>query len=321
MIYDTLLIDGNNLAHRCRHVFHLSNRGIDVSVTFGVLHNISSLIHRFKPKSIIVCWDGGVPEFRRVAIPSYKANREHGDPLEYEDFIRQLNELCDFVFPTSGIISIRKIGAEADDLIAHTAQMLSGNTLVITNDKDLYQTVSKNVHMLNPTKDIIVTPDNFEEIVGISQKHYVDWRAIQGDSSDNIPGVPGIGDKTATKLFQEFKELTNITNAAAGHYPHKHTMSDKLATSILSFGFETICKNIYITALYADRVGAKLIIQQSINSFRPANKDRLKKYLLRNAFITMQGEFMPYTVKLIAPTIRSDDFRMPMICAKRTPVL
>ena len=324
MNYDNILIDLSNLAHRCRHTYNLSLNGLDVSVTYGVLRSIKGYMDKFSPKSITVCCDGGIPEFRRKAVPSYKCSRDHGDPLEYGDFLRQLRDLENTVLPMCGIVCVSKAGAEADDLLAQAAKMLSGKNLIITNDKDLYQAVSDTTHLLIPHNETILTPKNFEEVVGIPQDSYVDWRAIQGDSSDNIPGIPGIGEKTATKLFQEFRELTNITNAAAGHYPGEAGLSDRLAESILTFGFEKICKNVFVSALYADRVGARLAVLQAVIDFEKAQKDRVKKYLLKMAFVSLLEGFMPYTLHLEAPRVLeyawSGCMQIPMICAKRMPV-
>lgn len=319
-MYSTLIIDGNNLAHRCRHVFHLSNKGVDVSVTYGMLHNISSLISRFQPESIIVCWDGGIPEFRRKAVPDYKANRDHGDPLEYDNFLRQVDELCDYALPLMGIVSVQRCGIEADDLLYHASRIFRGDHLIVTGDKDLFQAVNSVTDVYSPSKETVIDMANFEEVVGVKREDYIDWRALQGDSSDNIAGVPGIGEVTATKLFKEFGTLTNITNAASGHYPGPEKLSPKIATSIASFGFDRICKNIYITALYADRIGSRFALTQAVSQWHPANKDSVKKYLMRNAFVSLMDGLPFASTKLRPPRIMRD-VRIPLVCETRNPVL
>src|SRR5512139_1910981 len=112
-----IIIDANHLAHRCRHVFNLSNKGVDVSVTYGFLKVMGSIIDKFKPQSVIVCWDGGIPEHRRKCYPEYKASRDHGDPLEYVEFERQCDELYGYALPMMGVVNIRRMGIEADDLM------------------------------------------------------------------------------------------------------------------------------------------------------------------------------------------------------------
>ena len=317
-----MIIDGNNLAHRARHTFSLSNRGIDVSVTYGFLRVLQSLISKYRPKSVMVCFDGGIPEFRRQAVPEYKANRHKDeDPEAWEDFNRQLNELCDYALPLMGIVVVRKPGAEADDLMYHASRLYTGKSMLVTNDKDLLQSVSEDVSVLSPSKEIIYTPVNFEELVGVQLEKYIDWRAIQGDGSDNIPGVPGIGEKTATKLFQHYGTLTYIVNAALGHHPTEK-LEGKVASNLLAFGWERITKNIYITALYADRVGAKRAIEQAVGNYRYADKDRIKKYLMRNGFVSlMEGRFYNCMLDLKEPKLKFEGIRMPVVAGRRVAAL
>ncbi len=313
-----LLIDGNNLAHRARHVFSLSNKGVDVSVTYGVIRIISSLISKYDPTSVMVCFDGGTPEFRKRFVPEYKANRHKDeDPMAWEDFNRQMNELSDYALPLMGMAVARKLGAEADDLLYHASRMYNGNSLIVTNDKDLLQAVSEKTSVLNPSKEVIVTLDNFEEVTGISKNLYVDWRAIQGDGSDNIPGVPGIGEKTATKLFKEFGSLSNIINATLGHHPTLK-LEGKLGANIASFGIDRIAKNVYVTALYADRVGAKQAVLDAVYNYKQADKDRVKKYLMRNGFVSlMEGKFYRSIMKLEVPEFDHTNIRIPVVINRR----
>lgn len=316
----SLIVDGNNLAHKCRHVFSLSNsQGVDVSVTFGFLKVLGSMLGKFQPDSVVVCWDGGIPEFRRIANPEYKANRDKGDPLEYEDFLRQVRELTDYALPMTGILSIYKGGAEADDLMYHASRIIQGKSLIATSDKDLLQAITLDGRVQVYSKDKIYGDAEVLEEYGIHVNQIVDWRALQGDSSDNILGVMGIGEKTATKLFNEYKSLTGITNAACGRNP-QGTITGKIGESIKQFGFDRIAKNIFIMALYADRVGAKAAIVESVKSWQPADKIRLKKYLLHNSFATLlDGEFIGGVARLSQPRL-VEDIRIPVYCSKRIPV-
>lgn len=319
----TLIIDGNNLAHRARHVFNLSHNGKSVSVVYGFLHTLQSYLTKFKPDAVIVCWDGGTPNFRRIAVPEYKATRNHGDDDDYADFLRQVHELCDYAFPMMGVLSVRKRGAEADDLMYHASRITVGDKIIITSDKDLFQAINADTHVYNPARDKIYTKELFEEEYGIPITKYLDWKALIGDSSDNIAGVPGIGEKTATKLFSTFKELTAIVNAALGHNPDKtRDMSDKIKMSILSFGFERIVKNVYIMALYADRVGARMEIVEAVGDYMEADRKRTKSYLLRNGFISLVESF-PYQLSLLStPKLKkTNTFRVPVVCEVRSPVL
>lgn len=315
-----LILDGNNIAHRARHTFSLSHKGVDTSVTYGFLRILGSLIIRFKATSVISTWDGGIPEFRREAVPEYKANRHHDNEEGYEDFVRQVQELCDYALPMMGVVSVRKLGAEADDLMFHASRLSVNRSIIVTSDKDMIQAVNGNTDVYNSSRDFVYTKENVESEFGVSISDYVEWRALQGDSSDNIPGIMGVGEKTATKLFQEWKSLTGIVNAATGHNPNGK-MTGRLAENIALFGFDRIARNIYITALWADRTGARQAVIDAVENFQPADKKRIKKYILRNAFISLlENLFVGSVSKLVKPEIRTEDIRIPVICGRKFPI-
>ena len=315
-----LIIDGNNLAHRCRHVFSLSNKGEDVSVKYGFLRVLQSLIRRFKPTSVIVCWDGGTPEFRRLHVPEYKIHRDHGDPVDYADFLRQIDELITYALPMMGVINARRPGAEADDLIYHASRMLVDDCVIVSSDKDLFQAIADGVQVFNPARETLYDAEILKEEIGVDITKYVDWRAIQGDGSDNIPGVPGIGEKTATKLFQQWGSLSSIINAALGVSP-KGSIEGKIGDNIRSFGWDRISKNVYVMALYADRVGARRAVLHACDGYSPCSIKMVKRYLLKNTFISLvDSSFLGPISKLVKPKIRTKGLRMPVVPFKRKPV-
>lgn len=319
-----IVIDGNNMAHRARYAFSLSNKGDDVSVLYGFLRMLKSSMEKFDPEYVIVCWDGGVPEFRRQRMPEYKANRHlDDDPLEYENFLDQIRELDTWALPMIGITSVRKLGAEADDLMWHASRIVSAtDIIIITSDKDLLQAVNQRVKVYAPMKDVTYGVDDVEDITGVPLNQYMDWRALQGDSSDNITGVKGIGEKTATKLFKEYGNITNIFNAALGVYPDKDKkMTERIANNIREFGFKRLADNVYTSTLYFDRVGAKVSIMDAVADWKPANKIRFKKYLMSKAFASlMDGEFYGLLMNLQQPTYYVDGMRTPVVTSKRAPV-
>jgi DNA polymerase-1 len=312
-----LIIDGNNLAHRCKHTFSLSNHGVDVSVTYGFLRVLGTMLQKFSPSSVIVCWDGGVPEYRKRAVPEYKANRHIGDdPDEYVDFMRQMKELENIALPLMGVVSVWKYGAEADDLMYHASRIVKDKSIIVTTDKDLLQAVTSNVSVYNPVRDVIYTPDLIEETFGVPVDKFVDWRALQGDSSDNIPGVYGVGEKTATKLFQEYGNLTCIMNVALGLHS-KLVMKGKIAANIAEFGFQRLEGNLLITNLRADRVGARNAIIEAVGNRAPVNTTGLKKYLHSNGFISLvDGKLFSNLLKLKTPMMRTN-LLMPVIISKQ----
>jgi DNA polymerase I len=313
----TLIIDGNNLAHRVRHTVSLSNKGVDVSVTYGFIRNIVSLYDKFKPNSIMVCWDGGVPNFRRVAVPEYKASRDHGDPDEYADFLRQVQELSDYAFPMMGVVSVRKIGSEADDLMYHASKMLVGKAIIVSTDKDMLQCIDQHTMVYMPFTDKLYGKMEFEAEYNIDLKDYIHWRALVGDGSDNIAGVHGVGEKTATKLFHEYGSLIGITNAALGINPDGK-LTGAIGEAIVNFGYDRISKNIFVMALYADRVGARASVIEAVKQYKPANKDRIRKYFMRNAFASLVGSCGTFD-RLTVPKLNTTNLRTPVIHGRRVP--
>ena len=314
-----LIIDGNNLAHRAKHTFSLSNRGQDVSVTYGTLRILGSLMKKFNPTSVIMCWDGGIPEFRRQRVPSYKAGRERGDPDEYADFIRQLQELSDYALPLMGVVSVRKIGAEADDLMFHASRISNSQCIIVTTDADLLQAAAAGISIYSPTKEKMYTPEKILSQYGVQPMELVHLRALAGDGSDNIAGVRGIGEKTAIKLFAQYDSLAGIVNAAMGSNP-KGRISGKIGENIIAFGLDRLTDNVVAMRLGFDLVGAKLALIDAIEYWRPANKTRVKKYFLRHAFASLiDGDFLGAISRLVKPDIYTHGIRLPVVCSRRRP--
>ena len=269
-----VIIDGNNLAHRCKYKFSLSNHGVDVSVTFGFLKVLASTLHKFNAASCIVCWDFGIPEFRRTTLPEYKATRKSSmEYAEYEDFNRQMREL-EYILPNFGVISVSRPACEADDLMHHASRMCFGNNVIVSSDKDMLQSATDKVSVYSPTKAILYTPELVKEEYGIDVEHYVEWRAIQGDSSDNIIGIHGIGPKTAVKLFDKYGSVSNIIDACYGANESVNKYTGKIADSIKDFGENNIRRNIHVMSLAVDRAGAKFELYDAI--FLHDRADRAK---------------------------------------------
>lgn len=196
-----LVIDGNNMAYRARYAYDLSYRGYDVSVMYGVMRMLQALLSKYKPNGIIFCWDGGVPDYRKRLVPQYKANRKSGKDGSHEQFVSQMVEL-ETMMPHFGILQLRRIGIEADDLIYHASHAVQADrVMIVTSDDDLTQAVTETVSIIRPRKgrDEIITQDD----ILYRPEDYVEWKALQGDSSDNIPGVKGVGPKTADKIMRD----------------------------------------------------------------------------------------------------------------------
>lgn len=211
-----VLVDGNNLLFRSYYAtayqgnFMKNSRGFPTNALYGFINMINKIINEEQPEYMLVAFDKG-KTFRHEKYKEYKAGR-----------ITMPNELK-LQFPKAkeilsnlGIKWFEIDNYEADDIIGTLSKMVDSNELyegfIISSDKDLLQLISDKITVkLLKSKDYIMMDKNkFYEIYGLTPDKMVDIKALQGDSSDNIPGVKGIGEKTALKLLQEYKTLENI---------------------------------------------------------------------------------------------------------------
>ena len=311
-----LLIDGNNLAYRCKFVFQLSNRGQDVSVTYGFLKVLESLMKKFKPTSVIVAWDGKVPKFRRHFVPEYKINRHKDeDPEDRANFNRQMDELHYYILPRMGTLSVKRNYTEADDLL-HQASIMSlhEESIIITGDKDLLQSLSRKTKVYSPSKEKLYTVKDFEEEYNLKLSQYVWWKALQGDGSDNIPGVQKVGEVTATKILKEFDTIVALFSAIeVGDF------AGKIADRIKEFGYERLVKNYKVMNLFTDRTGARYTLLEELKYYKLSDKKLVKNYLLRNAFVSLLDNLPNMSSNLTIPKLDTT-MRCPVVVDERIPI-
>jgi len=201
------LIDGSSYIHRAYHAIRsLSNsRGIPTNATFGFTKMLLKVIKDKKPAFMAVVFDSRGPTFRHDIYPEYKANR----PPMPDDLAAQIpyiKKIVEFL----NIPSLEKMGYEADDIIGTLARRLGGEgrkVVMITGDKDFRQLVTGDTIIWDTMKDRIIDGEAIEKTYGIKPAAFIDVMALSGDTSDNIPGVPGIGEKTALDLIREFGSL------------------------------------------------------------------------------------------------------------------
>ena len=208
MTPSVLIVDGNAVAYRAFYaVRELSTRdGRPTNALFGFIRMLRQLEARWHPDRLVVTFDGGSPAHRLEKCPAYKAQRA---PMP-DDLRSQLGLINEFL-EVAGIPRILIQGQEADDVIATLADraVAEGATVrVATSDKDLMQLVDEHVHIVPPTKtDEELDSAGVVAKTGVPPSRIVDWLALIGDTADNIPGVNGIGPKTATKLIAQFGSL------------------------------------------------------------------------------------------------------------------
>jgi len=211
-----ILIDGTALAYR-NHFSMLRNplrnsKGMNTSGLFGLLNSLIKIIREEKPDYLIVAFDAPTKTFRHDMYDDYKSTR-----AKMPDELRKLMPAIKRAVDALNIPVYELAGVEADDVVGTLAQMGKRNELdvvIYTGDKDFLQLLEPGISMLSPGRakkpDKLWTQDNAHEKFGVRADQILDLLSLMGDSSDNIPGVMGIGEKTAVKLLEEWDSLDSI---------------------------------------------------------------------------------------------------------------
>ena len=226
-----LLVDGNSLMHRAFHALPLMDTGdgIYTNAIYGFLSMLLKVVREANVRYLAVCFDEHGPTFRHTIYPEYKAGRRETPPE-----LRQQFETVRGLLKEIGICQYSLTGWEADDLLGTLS--LCGKKggvtpLLLTGDRDALQLVDETTQLMftrkGITETILFTPARVFEEYGFTPGQVTDWKGLAGDSSDNIPGVPGVGDKTAVKLLQEYGTLENILENAGNV---KGKLGEKLIT-------------------------------------------------------------------------------------------
>ena len=224
-----LLVDGNSLMHRAFHALPLMDAdGIYTNAVYGFFSMLLKVIREENVQYLAVCFDEHAPTFRHTVYADYKAGRSATPP--------ELRQQFDTIRTLLDDLKIRRFslqGWEADDLLGtlSRAGAEAGVTpLLLTGDRDALQLVGGGTELMFTRKGISETirfdASKVYEEYGFTPQQVTDWKGLAGDSSDNIPGVPGVGDKTAVKLLQEYGTLENVL-ANAGNVKGK--LGEKLA--------------------------------------------------------------------------------------------
>ncbi|MBT3705040.1 hypothetical protein HOG17_04660 [Candidatus Peregrinibacteria bacterium] len=211
------LIDGNAIIHRAFHAIppFTTSKGELINAVYGFSSMLLNIINNQKPEFILVSFDRPAKTFRHKEFADYKATRVKAPDELYAQIPRIKKVVEAFSIPIYEID-----GFEADDVLGTLALQASTqkeedlSSYIVTGDMDTLQLVSDKVQVFAPYKGfqeaIIYTPQKVLAKHGLTPSQIIDYKALKGDSSDNIPGVPGIGDKTATALLQKYKTLDSI---------------------------------------------------------------------------------------------------------------
>lgn len=235
-----LILDGNNLAYRANVTTDLSTKkGERVSAIYGSLQMIQSYLKPSQGKyvnkvqtalaehlkldeeetyfdDVVMCWDFGKSKRRMELYPDYKGHRAEKrsayteeEQNAYKAFLNQMISLHENL-PKFGVKSLKLPGWEGDDLVYATTQVTDDTCVIVSTDKDMLQLVNERIFVWSPFKEVLVTPNNFVKVTGIPKASYLSYRILVGDSSDNINGVYGIGEKTAKDLMIKYGSIGGV---------------------------------------------------------------------------------------------------------------
>lgn len=209
-----LLLDGNAIVHRAYHAIPplSTGDGVETNAVYGFTSTLLSVMEKFQPDYIVASFDVPGKTFRHEMYDDYKAKRKETP----EDLVPQFDLVKDVV-RSLGITIVEKEGYEADDVIGTIAAQTGSDgveTIIVTGDKDTLQLVNDHVRVFTMSRGIhdmiLYDRDLVKDKMGVDVDQIVDYKGLRGDSSDNIPGVKGVGEKTAVSLLEEYKTLDNV---------------------------------------------------------------------------------------------------------------
>jgi DNA polymerase-1 len=277
-----LLVDGHAYAYRSFFAIRSlsSPAGAPTNAIFGFIKALDRMRTALKPSHIAVVWDGGLAAERVAALPGYKAQRPPMPP----DLERQLDPIVDYL-RAQGLASLCQDGVEADDWIgglALQAAARDARVIVASSDKDFMQLVSDRIGLFNPNdkSEKIWGAEDVMQKTGVRPNQIVDWLSLIGDAVDNVPGVPGVGPKTATRLLGQFDTVERLFQRLG------EVENERLRAS-LSDARTIVVRNQGLIRLKAESAGSFSLEDHRI---QPADAGRLLVLFTEWGFKTMKRE-------------------------------
>jgi DNA polymerase-1 len=304
------LLDGYSLIYRSYFAFInrplLNSSGFNTSAVFGFFRSLTSMFETYNPKLFGVILDSSVPTFRHEMYPEYKANREKAP----DDLHAQVPVIQE-VLKAMNIKSVRMDGYEADDIMAYFARKCAEEgrpCYIITGDKDLLQLVGNGIKIMRPDKGDyqILDESDVAEVWGVRPDQIIDYLALCGDSADNIPGVKGVGPKTAVKLLADYGTLDgiyeNIGSLSAGNQKKLESdrenayLSRKLVKLADDFGVD-LAPDVLSTAGLDKVAGAEVLYREEVTAVadRLTGKTKEKKQAPKQVRIFEPGQDSVFT--------------------------
>lgn len=271
-----LIVDGHAYAYRAFHAIRnlRGPEGRPTNAVYGFIKMLDKMRGALAPEHLMVVWDGGMSAERMAAHPEYKAQR----PEMPGDLRSQLDEMVEYL-AAAGIASHRGEQIEADDYIACLARRAGAagwNVVIASSDKDFMQLVSPQIGLWNPNDKapgVIWTAAEVVAKTGVAPGQVADWLALMGDAVDNIPGVPGVGPKTAAELLKQFGSIAGLFERLT------EVKSEKMRTALRG-SVEVVRRNRRLVELH--EVACDFVPEQL--AIRPRNRERLGELFRRWGF-------------------------------------
>ncbi|MBS6211286.1 DNA polymerase I [Proteus cibi] len=319
-----ILVDGSSYLYRAYHAFPplTNSQGEPTGAMYGVLNMLRSLIIQYKPSHVAVVFDAKGKTFRDELYEEYKSNR----PPMPDDLREQIAPLHEMV-QAMGLPLLSISGVEADDVIGTLALKAAADghdVLISTGDKDMAQLVTPKITLINTMTNVILGPDEVKEKYGVPPELIIDFLALMGDSSDNIPGVPGVGEKTALGLLQGLGSLDEIyqqlDNIATLSFRGAKTLGAKMAehekVAKLSYKLATIKTDVELDKTFDDLVVNEPNLDQLLEMFTRYEFKRWISDLQNGGWLAQrstQKVAVPYTSEAVKPKEAPVSANFPVI--------
>ena len=240
-----LLIDGNSILNRAYFAMPMMNdsEGRNVNAVYGFVNILLKALQDYEPDKLVVAFDLHGKNFRKEIYPEYKATRA-GMPDDLAAQMPVLHELL----AAMKVTVVEKGGIEADDIIGTISSAFDGYSYIVSGDRDMFQLVSNNVTVLFTRRGVtdveVITPLSLMSNYGLTPQQVIEYKALRGDTSDNIPGVKGVGEKTAMQLLAKYGDIDTLY---ANVEKEKGALKEKLISNkdmaYISKTLATIVKN------------------------------------------------------------------------------
>jgi DNA polymerase-1 len=297
------IVDVSSFIFRAFYAIRMLNApdGTPVNAVYGVLSMLLKILQRPDCQYVVLAQDSKEKSFRSEIFEAYKANRS-----EPPDELKPQFALIDNLLDTMGIARIKIPGFEADDIIGTLVKLHKDKfkkIFIVSGDKDLFQLVDEQTVMIDTMKDVHYSPEDVKTKMGVLPHQIVDYLSLVGDSSDNIPGVKGIGEKGAAKLLEQFDNLENILKSNA------EISNTKMQTALKNYAQDALLSKKLI------QLDCDIKLDQSVESFLKPNlhTEKLKTFLLNYGFKSLVTKI--FSEAKAAETVATKQVEIPISSA------